>query len=118
MRLMSRHHRRARHLPSELDVSPGRALCTQGEPTRQFLALTDGHALATVDGIPHLWLSPISIVGWPEVLTSGPAPASVVATSSARIIVLTPVECVDLFGATSSRDAVLATIERLRSDFH
>jgi hypothetical protein len=113
MRLLGGRHRRASYFPTELEVSAGRTLSVQGELVRQFVALMHGHAIAIVGGSIHHSLSPISIVGWPEVVNADHAPATVVTTSRARLLVLTPVECVDSFGANASTETVLATLREL-----
>ena len=115
MHLLSGRHRRAPRLPSELEVSSGKTLCVQGEPVRQFIALMDGHAVAIVDDMLHHSLCPISVVGWPEVVSTGHASATIVTTSIVRVRVLTPLECVDTFGATASVETVLATLKELAS---
>ena len=115
---MRSHNRRAIQSPTELEVGAHRTLCIQDAPVRQLVALVRGHAVAIVDGYLHHSLAPISVVGWPEVMTTSHASATVVTTSDASLLVFTPVECVDLFGVDASPETVLSTLNELVAQPH
>jgi hypothetical protein len=110
----SRRQPTATEVPlTELVVRAGRRLCTERECVRQFVAVIEGSAIATVDGRPVAMLGPGSCVGWPEVVNAAPAPATVTLTSTSHLLVLRRVECSELFDDSA---AVGDLIARLRRD--
>jgi CRP/FNR family cyclic AMP-dependent transcriptional regulator len=102
----------------EVDVTAGRTLITQGSPADTFYLLLDGEASVQVDGRDRPPLHPGSFFGEISMLDRGPATATVVTTTPARLMVMSHAQFRD---AIKANDQLLALVmgamaERLRRD--
>jgi CRP-like cAMP-binding protein len=102
----------------EVDVQSGRTLIKQGSPGDTFYLLLDGQAKVEVDGHDRPALHPGSFFGEISMLDRGPATATVVTTTPARLMVMSHAQFRD---AIKANDQLLwqvmgAMAERLRRD--
>jgi CRP/FNR family cyclic AMP-dependent transcriptional regulator len=102
----------------EVDVTAGRTLITQGSPADTFYLMLDGEASVQVDGRDRPPLHPGSFFGEISMLDRGPATATVVTTTPARLMVMSHAQFRD---AIKANDQLLALVmgamaERLRRD--
>jgi CRP-like cAMP-binding protein len=102
----------------EVDVPAGRELVHQGEAAESFYVLLDGEASVEVDRSPRPALGPGDFFGEISMLDRGPATATVVTTTPARIMVMSHAQFRD---AIKSNDDLLVRVmtamgERLRAD--
>lgn len=73
----------------ELDVREGTVLTREGKPGREFFVLIEGTVQVTRDGTTIAELGPGDWLGEIALLTQSPRTATAIATSSARILVVT-----------------------------
>lgn len=102
----------------EVDVAAGQALIKQGSPGDTFYLLLDGRASVQVDGRDRPPLGPGSFFGEISILDRGPATATVVTLTPARLMVMSHAQFRD---AIKANDQLLAQVmsvmaERLRRD--
>jgi CRP/FNR family transcriptional regulator, cyclic AMP receptor protein len=102
----------------EVDVKAGRTLIQQGSPADTFYVLLDGEADVQVDGRPRPPLRAGSFFGEISMLDRGPATATVVTTTPARLMVMSHMQFRD---AIKANDQLLGQVmgamaERLRRD--
>ena len=102
----------------EVDVAAGRRLVRQGEPGDSFYVLLDGEADVEVDGERRPALKPGDFFGEISMLDRGPATATVVTRTPARLMVMSHSQFRD---AIKGNDELLAQVmaamgERLRAD--
>jgi CRP/FNR family transcriptional regulator, cyclic AMP receptor protein len=102
----------------EVDVGAGQTLIKQGSPGDTFYLLLDGEATVQVDGHDRPPLGPGSFFGEIGILDRGPATATVVTTTPARLMVMSHAQFRD---AIKANDQLLAQVmtamaERLRRD--
>ncbi|MBO0687119.1 MAG: cyclic nucleotide-binding domain-containing protein, partial [Candidatus Dormibacteraeota bacterium] len=102
----------------EVDVPSGRQLVGQGELGHAFYVLLEGTAQVTIDGSDRPGLGPGDFFGEISMLDRGPATATVVTTSPARLMVMSHAQFRD---AIKSSDDLLSRVmaamgERLRAD--
>ncbi|MBO0683395.1 MAG: cyclic nucleotide-binding domain-containing protein [Candidatus Dormibacteraeota bacterium] len=102
----------------EVDVPAGRQLVGQGELGHAFYVLLEGTAQVKVDGNDRPPLGPGDFFGEISMLDRGPATATVVTTSPARLMVMSHAQFRD---AIKSSDDLLSRVmsamgERLRAD--
>jgi CRP-like cAMP-binding protein len=102
----------------EVDVSAGRQLVRQGQPGDSFYVLLDGQADVEVDGQPRAMLGPGDFFGEISMLDRGPATATVVTSTPARLMVMSHSQFRD---AIKGNDDLLGHVmaamgERLRAD--
>jgi CRP/FNR family transcriptional regulator, cyclic AMP receptor protein len=102
----------------EVDVSAGQTLIKQGNPGDTFYLLLDGEATVQVDGHGRPPLGPGSFFGEIGILDRGPATATVVTTTPARLMVMSHAQFRDAIKANDQLlSQVMATMaERLRRD--
>jgi CRP/FNR family cyclic AMP-dependent transcriptional regulator len=102
----------------EVDVSAGQTLIKQGNPGDTFYLLLDGEATVQVDGHDRPPLGPGSFFGEIGILDRGPATATVVTTTPARLMVMSHAQFRDAIKANDQLlSQVMATMaERLRRD--
>lgn len=102
----------------ELEVSAGRELVRQGRPGDTFYVLLEGQADVTVDGDRRPPLGPGDFFGEISMLDRGPATATVVTTTPARLMVMSHSQFRDAVkGSEDLLGQVLAAMgERLRAD--
>ena len=102
----------------EVDVPAGRELVRQGEPAESFHVLLSGEASVQVDGNPRPGLGPGDFFGEISMLDRGPATATIVTTSPARIMVMSHAQFRDAIKANDDLLVrVMATMgARLRAD--
>jgi CRP/FNR family transcriptional regulator, cyclic AMP receptor protein len=102
----------------EVDVSAGQTLIKQGNPGDTFYLLLDGQATVQVDGHDRPPLGPGSFFGEIGILDRGPATATVVTTTPARLMVMSHAQFRDAIKANDQLlSQVMATMaERLRRD--
>jgi CRP/FNR family transcriptional regulator, cyclic AMP receptor protein len=102
----------------EVNVPAGHTLITQGKPGDTFYLLLDGEASVQVDGHDRPPLRSGSFFGEISMLDLGPATATVVTTTPARLMVMSHTQFRD---AIKGNDQLLmqvmkAMAERLRRD--
>lgn len=102
----------------EVDVDAGRTLITQGSPADTFYVLLDGEAEVEVGGKARRNLHAGSFFGEISMLDRGPATATVVTKTPARLMVMSHAQFRD---AIKGNDQLLARVmtaaaERLRHD--
>jgi CRP-like cAMP-binding protein len=102
----------------EVDVPAGRVLVRQGDPGHTFYVLLEGEADVEVDGTPRSALKPGDFFGEISMLDRGPATATVVTRTPARLMVMSHSQFRD---AVKSSDDLLSQVmaamgERLRAD--
>jgi CRP/FNR family cyclic AMP-dependent transcriptional regulator len=102
----------------EVDVSAGQTLIKQGNAGDTFYLLLDGEATVQVDGHDRPPLGPGSFFGEIGILDRGPATATVVTTTPARLMVMSHAQFRDAIKANDQLlSQVMATMaERLRRD--
>jgi CRP-like cAMP-binding protein len=102
----------------EVEVAAGRTLIKQGSPGDTFYMLLDGEAAVEVDGHPRPPLGPGSFFGEISMLDRGPATATVVTTTPARLMVMSHVQFRDAIRANEHLllQVMRAMAERLRRD--
>lgn len=77
-----------RRLADVVDIPAGTVLLREGDAPRWFYALIDGNASASVDGEVVQELGAGELVNHVEVLHNVPAPATVVASTDLRALVM------------------------------
>jgi CRP-like cAMP-binding protein len=102
----------------EVQVPAGRQLVRQGQPADTFYVLLEGEADLTVDGQPRPHLKPGDFFGEISMLDRGPATATVVTRTPARLMVMSHSQFRD---AIKGNEDLLAQVmaamgERLRAD--
>lgn len=102
----------------EVDVKAGHALTTQGSPTDSFYVLLEGEASVDVSGNPRPSLRQGDFFGEIGMLDRGPATASVVTSTPARLMIMSHAQFRD---AIKSNDELLSGViaamaARLRRD--
>ena len=102
----------------EVEVAAGRQLVRQGQPGDTFYVLLDGRADVEVDGRPRTTLGPGDFFGEISMLDRGPATATVMTSTPARLMVMSHAQFRD---AIKGNDDLLANVmaamgERLRAD--
>ena len=102
----------------EVDVPAGQTLIKQGSPGDTFYLLLDGQAGVQVDGRDRPPLGPGSFFGEISILDRGPATATVVTSTPARLMVMSHAQFRD---AIKANDQLLGQVmsvmaERLRRD--
>ena len=102
----------------EVDVPAGKRLVRQGEPGDSFYVLLEGEADVEVDGELRPTLAPGDFFGEISMLDRGPATATVVTKTPARLMVMSHSQFRD---AIKGNDDLLAQVmaamgERLRAD--
>jgi CRP-like cAMP-binding protein len=102
----------------EVNVPAGKELITQGRPGDTFYLLLDGEASVQVDGRDRPPLRPGSFFGEISMLDRGPATATVVTTTPAKLMVMSHAQFRD---AIKGNDDLLSRVmsamaERLRRD--
>lgn len=102
----------------EVDVPAGRELVHQGNPGDTFYVLLDGQADVEVDGKPRPTLEPGDFFGEISMLDRGPATATVVTRTPARLMVMSHAQFRDAVkGSDDLLGKVMAAMgERLRAD--
>lgn len=101
-----------------MDVPAGRELVHQGNPGDTFYVLLDGQADVEVDGKPRPTLEPGDFFGEISMLDRGPATATVVTRTPARLMVMSHAQFRDAVkGSDDLLGKVMAAMgERLRAD--
>lgn len=102
----------------EVDVGAGHRLLRQGHGGDSFFVLLEGEASVEVDGEPRRHLGPGDFFGEISMLDRGPATATVVTTTPARLMVMSHSQFRD---AIKGNDELLGHVmvamgERLRAD--
>ena len=102
----------------EVNVPAGRKLVGQGELGHAFYVMLEGSAQVNVDGTARPDLGPGDFFGEISMLDRGPATATVVTTTPARLMVMSHAQFRD---AIRSSDDLLSRLmaamgERLRAD--
>jgi CRP/FNR family transcriptional regulator, cyclic AMP receptor protein len=102
----------------EVQVAAGHELVRQGQPGDTFFVLLEGAAAVDVDGEPRRTLGPGDFFGEISMLDRGPATATVVTTTPARLMVMSHSQFRD---AIKGNDDLLGSVmaamgERLRTD--
>jgi CRP-like cAMP-binding protein len=102
----------------EVDVPAGRVLVRQGDPGHTFYVLLEGEADVEVDGMPRPALKPGDFFGEISMLDRGPATATVVTRTPARLMVMSHSQFRDAVkGSDDLLSRVMAAMgERLRAD--
>ena len=102
----------------EVEVESGRTLITQGNAGDTFYVLLDGEATVEVDGHKRPALGPGSFFGEISMLDRGPATATVVTTTPARLMVMSHAQFRDAIKANEHLllQVMRAMPERLRRD--
>jgi len=102
----------------EVEVESGRTLITQGHAGDTFYVLLDGEATVEVDGHKRPALGPGSFFGEISMLDRGPATATVVTTTRARLMVMSHAQFRDAIKANEHLllQVMRAMAERLRRD--
>jgi CRP-like cAMP-binding protein len=103
----------------EVRVEAGRTLIRQGNPSGSFYLLLDGEAEVESDGKARPTLGPGSFFGEISMLDGGPATATVVTTTPARLMVMSHAQFRD---AIKANDHLLSNVlsvaaDRLRRDY-
>jgi CRP/FNR family transcriptional regulator, cyclic AMP receptor protein len=102
----------------EVDVQAGRTLIQQGKPGDTFYVLLEGEAAVDVDGRARPSMQAGSFFGEISMLDRGPATATVVTKTPAKLMVMSHVQFRD---AIKTNDELLshvmqAAAERMRRD--
>jgi CRP/FNR family transcriptional regulator, cyclic AMP receptor protein len=102
----------------EVEVGAGHQLLRQGRGGDSFFVLLEGEASVEVDGQPRRLLGPGDFFGEISMLDRGPATATVVTTTPARLMVMSHSQFRD---AIKGNDDLLGNVmaavgERLRAD--
>jgi CRP-like cAMP-binding protein len=102
----------------EVEVAAGRHLVRQGQPGDSFYVLLEGRADVEVDGEPRPTLGPGDFFGEISMLDRGPATATVLTSTPARLMVMSHAQFRD---AIKGNDELLANVMaamggRLRAD--
>jgi len=102
----------------EVDLAAGRELVRQGQPGDTFYVLLQGEADVEVDGTPRTTLQAGDFFGEISMLDRGPATATVVTRTPARLMVMSHSQFRD---AVKGSDDLLGHVmtamgERLRAD--
>jgi CRP/FNR family transcriptional regulator, cyclic AMP receptor protein len=102
----------------EVDVKGGHTLIKEGSPGDTFYLLLEGEASVQVDGHDRPALHPGSFFGEISMLDRGPATATVVTTTPARLMVMSHAQFRDAIKANDQLlSQVMSTMaERLRRD--
>ncbi len=102
----------------EVEVPSGRQLVRQGDPGDTFYVLLDGEADVEVDGSRRSPLKPGDFFGEISMLDRGPATATVVTRTAARMMVMSHSQFRDAVkGSDDLLGRVMAAMgERLRAD--
>jgi CRP-like cAMP-binding protein len=102
----------------EVEVPAGRTLVRQGRPADTFYVLLEGEADLDVDGDPRPTLKPGDFFGEISMLDRGPATATVVTRTPARLMVMSHAQFRDAIkGNEDLLGQVMAAMgERLRAD--
>jgi CRP/FNR family transcriptional regulator, cyclic AMP receptor protein len=102
----------------EVEVPAGRLLVQQGRPADTFYVLLEGEADLEVDGKPRPALKPGDFFGEISMLDRGPATATVVTRTPARLMVMSHSQFRDAIkGNEDLLGQVMAAMgERLRAD--
>ncbi|HET7654809.1 MAG TPA: cyclic nucleotide-binding domain-containing protein [Acidimicrobiales bacterium] len=108
--MLTHRRREVDDLCTQLDVPAGRVLCRQGELVRQVIVLLGGEVEVRVDTHPIGTLHAGDHIGFAEVGTLRPAPATVTTTSPARVLVYTPSEWRAISSTRPQSSAVGASI--------
>lgn len=96
---------------TEVRLSPGQVLCRQGGVARELILVDEGHASAQVDGRLAYELGPGDVVGGIAVLSAQRYAATVVASTSIRVLTLTRAEvCAVLDAAPMLAVRLLRTV--------
>lgn len=103
----------------EVDVASGRELVRQGRPGDTFYVLLKGEADVEVDGKRRTTLQPGDFFGEISMLDRGPATATVVTSTPARLMVMSHSQFRDAIkGSDDLLGNVMAAMgERLRADW-
>ena len=91
----------------EVDVQPGRTLITQGQSGDSFYVLLDGEVQVSVDGKQRATLGPGSFFGEISMLDRGPATATAVTTTPAKMMVMSHAQFRD---AIKGNDQLLLSV--------
>lgn len=95
--------RRIASLTTIIDASPGRTLCRQGAPGREFFVVVEGEATVTIDGTDAGTMGPGCGFGEIALLTpKGRRTATVTAATAMTLVVLSRGEFAALFDAAPS----------------
>jgi CRP/FNR family cyclic AMP-dependent transcriptional regulator len=102
----------------EVDLKAGHELIVQGSPSDSFYVLLEGHATVNVDGASRPPLNAGDFFGEISMLDRGPATATVVTATPARVMVMSHAQFRD---AIKSSDPLLSVVitamaDRLRRD--
>ncbi len=102
----------------EVEVPAGRPLVRQGHPADTFYVLLEGEADLEVDGKPRPALKPGDFFGEISMLDRGPATATVVTRTPARLMVMSHAQFRDAIkGNEDLLGQVIAAMgQRLRAD--
>jgi CRP-like cAMP-binding protein len=102
----------------ETDVPAGRLLVRQGDPGHTFYLLLDGEADVEVDGQRRSTMGPGDFFGEISMLDRGPATATVVTRTPARLMVMSHAQFRDAVkGSDDLLSRVMAAMgEHLRAD--
>jgi CRP-like cAMP-binding protein len=104
---------RVARIADELDFHAGKVLCRQGALGREFFVILDGTCEVSRDGKAVDTTGPGEFFGEVALLTNAPRNATVTATSSLRVLVITDRAFRSLLRSTPSIAAkVLATLAR------
>jgi CRP-like cAMP-binding protein len=103
----------------EVKVEGGRTLIRQGSPSGSFYLLLEGEATAEADGKARPPLKAGSFFGEISMMDGGPATATVVTTTPARLMVMSHAQFRD---AIKANDQLLSQVlsvaaDRLRRDY-
>ncbi len=80
--------RRPSDIGTTVDIGPDAVLCVAGDRVWEAFVLLEGNAVALGADRPVAQFGAGDAVGWPEICTFGEAPATIVTTSAARVLVL------------------------------
>ena len=102
----------------EVEVEAGRTLIHQGSPSDSFYLLLDGEAEVEVDGNARPPLGPGRFFGEISMLDRGPATATVVTRTPARLMVMSHAQFRDAIKANDQllSGVMSAAADRLRRD--
>ena len=102
----------------EVQVEAGRTLIRQGSPSDSFYVLLDGEAEVAVDGKARPPLGPGRFFGEISMLDRGPATATVVTKTPARLMVMSHAQFRDAIKANDQllSHVLSAAADRLRRD--
>jgi len=101
---------------TEIQVSTGKTLATQGELGREFIVLVDGGAAVTRDGTEIALLGPGAFFGEMSLLDGKPRTATVTTLEPTRVLVLTRAAFTTVVTTMPSVDRKMLTVlaSRLR----